>query len=175
MHLLASIKKIVMEIPEPHRMALIKRANEKGIMYKLRCMNPKGLKTRYDGVDRTFKPDEEKIVPAFVAAFLIQTYNVDMVAGSATHPGGRAADTPAPFQDVNFDEVVDANRQDLGPDLEMVKGGVSLASDLLKEIGQSYVGKRGRTQSEDVGSEEIASVIPTGPSGKPRPVTTTEV
>ncbi len=169
MHVLTSIDHIVMNVAEPHRSALIKKAGERGIMYNLKCVNPNGLRSRWGGIDRPFKAGEARLLPALVAAALIQTYNVDNVQHSATHPGG-AADTPAPFAKPNFEEIVDEARTDLGPPLKLVTAGVSLAAELLQEVSATgYAPNRGnRTKSDEVTAEEIAAVTPG--AKPPRPV-----
>lgn len=174
-HLLCSIQRVVMEEIEPYRSALIKKAHEKGLMYTLKYVgkDPKGLRTRWDGVNRHFNPGEQKMLSALVAAALVQTYNVDMVAGSATHPGGQGKDSsaPAPFQEPNFEEVVDHERSDLGPELRLVHGGVSLQSELLQEV-KEYPKARGgsKATSAELSSDEIMEAAKgQTPGATPRP------
>jgi hypothetical protein len=159
-HALLSINKIVTEIPQPFKAALIQKASERGIMYKLRCVNPQGLRTRWDRVERTFAANEEKLLPAQVAAALIQLYNINMVAGSSMHPGGnKGSDTPAPYAEPNFVEVIDPTRSDLGPDLQIIKAGLTAGGEILKDSEASYQSASGgRAVSGELDSSEILAV-----------------
>ena len=172
-HMLASIKNIVEEIGEPHRMALLLEARRRGVMYKLKCINPKGTRTRCNRVDRNFKPGEEKLVPADVAAFLWQKYNLTLVAGTRDHLPDVAIDNPkeaakAPYSSPNFEEIVDETRQDLGPNLQLRRQGVTLANALIEEVQTTRAGRSG-VISDTPSSAEIAEVARSAP---PRPAGT---
>lgn len=177
MHALASIQHIKEKIPEPWKMALIERAIEKGVTYKLKCVNTgtvtrptdevdektgkpvmkkfrrRYLKTKFSGVERTFEKGTEMEVPAAVASFLWDKYNVNMVGGSIRHE----STTDAPFDAPCFEEIVDAERSDLGPDVTLRSGGVAAQEDLLQEK-RGPADRGGRAASDEVTDEEIAQV-----------------
>jgi hypothetical protein len=175
-HILNSLQTIVEEVPEPWRMALLQKARQRGIMYVLKCINPAGLRTRWAGVDRAFTSGESKMLPADIAAALWNLFNVATVAGSVSHPTGNSPDSPAPYLKPNFEEVVDWNRTDLGPEVVLRKGGASLQEELLQDVKEpEFMGRGRRTTSDEPSVDEIHELTGGTPGGPPRPLTSQEV
>lgn len=168
MHALASIKTIVEDTPEPFRVALIQRGQKRGIMYQLKCINPDGLVTIWDGVRRSFKKDEVKLLPAHIAAALWNKYNLAMVGGTKAH----GPVNHPPFRSANFEEIVDENRS-LGPDIRFVRSGATALSEVLQEVGVPSARRNADRGSEDPGTDEIRAAMGSGTGsipGKPTPV-----
>ena len=183
-HALASLQYIKERVPEPWRQALLTRAVDKGVSYKLRCINTgiitkvkedgsvvkvrRGmLRTKFAGVERCFKIGQEMELPAMVASFLWDKFNISMVGGSAGH----RSTTDAPFDGPCFEEIVDETRTDLGPELDLRPGGVAAQEDLISERrGPSAMGRASRVTSDEPSADEISSVAgggarPAGGSG----------
>ncbi len=186
-HALHSIQYIKEKIPEPHKQALIQRAIEKGVTYTLKCvytgMEPKRfrkkdtgetytkmverklLRTKYAGVERVFRKGQEMELPAQVAAFLWEKFCIAMVGGSFRHQSTHEA----PFDRPCFEEVVQENRTDLGPNVSLRTGGVASQEDLLIEEQQNRSEGGSRAISDEPTADEIASVAggaqPAGGSG----------
>lgn len=180
-HMLKSLQYIKEKVPEPYKQALLERAVEKGITYRLKCthcgivekptgeLDDKGrpitkrykrkqLKTKFAGVERCFKVGDEMDLPAAVASFIWDKFNVSMVGGTVRHE----STTDAPFDEPCFEEILIEDRTDLGPDVDLRKGGVAAQEDLLVERRGGPTDRGRRTTSDEPSDAEIADVAKSG-------------
>ncbi len=169
-HILASLKRIKEEIPEPHRSALLLKAQERGVMWTLKCICKGGVRTVYNNVTRVFKEGEVKTLAADVASFVWQKYNLSCVAGTVHHPSTAPG---APFNSACFEEVVDETRTDLGAPMSLRQGGASLGDALVEE--KHFVGKSDRARSDEVTSADVLEQAREVTGTAPRPLPNQEV